>query len=156
MFLIVGLAVVGAGVGMLYVGTEKNHLELTGTVQQVRLVPLTPDATFVVADFRVRNPSNVPFVVKDVEMILDMPAGEPVHGVITTKADIATMFEYQKDLGPKLNNVLGLGDKINAMQFGDFMMASRFDISEAKVNSRKGIHLRIHDLEGTIAEISGR
>src|SRR5258706_580966 len=106
MFLGVGLAIVAAGVGLVLVGNEKNHLDLTGSVIQVREVSLAPNATFVAVDFRARNPSVAQFVVKDIQLILDPPSGEPVIGHITTKADIATMFEYQKELGSKENDVL--------------------------------------------------
>ena len=46
MFLGVGLAIVAAGVGLVLVGNEKNHLDLTGSVIQVREVSLAPNATF--------------------------------------------------------------------------------------------------------------
>jgi hypothetical protein len=163
MFLAAGLAIVAAGIGLLFVGTEKNHLELKGEVLKVRTVALGPDATFAVADFRVKNPSNVQFVVKNVDFLLDLGSDKVEKGpdriekgLITSKADVNTMFEYQKLLGPKFNEVLSIKDTINAGKSGDFMVAARFEVPEKAIEMRRGVRLRIEDLDGAVAEISGQ
>ena len=79
-FLGVGLVIVAAGLSFVFLGTEKNHLELTGKILKVRVLSISPDASFVVADFRVKNPSGIDFVVKDVKMALDPASGDPVQG----------------------------------------------------------------------------
>jgi hypothetical protein len=154
-FLAVGLIVVAVGIELLFVGTAKNHLDLTGQVLKVRTVPLEKDATYIVADFRVKNPSNIQFDVKNIEITIDPASGEPLKGTIASKADVDTMFQYQKLIGPKFNSVLGMRDKINGGTSGDYMVAARFEVPENTITSRKAIHLQIEDLDGAIAEISG-
>ncbi len=154
-FLVVGLAIVGAGIGLVFMGTAKNHLDLTGEVLKVRTVALSPDATYVVADFRVKNPSNIEFDVKNIEITIDPAKGEPLKGTIASKADVETMFQYQKLIGPKFNSVLSLRDRVGAGKSGDFMVGARFDAPESDVAARKAVHLKIEDLDGAVAQISG-
>jgi hypothetical protein len=153
-FLGVGLAIVAAGLSFVFLGTEKNHLELTGKILKVRVLALSPDASLVVADFRVTNPSGIDFVVKDVQMILDPASGDPVLGTIASKSDIDTIFQYQKLVGPKFNDVLSLKDTVKAGKTVDFMVAARFERSEQAIAARKEVHLRLEDLDGPVAELA--
>lgn len=155
-FLGAGLAIVAAGLAFMFLGTEKNHLELNGKILKVRVLALDPQSSFVVADFRVTNPSGIDFVVKDVELTLDPASGGPAKGAVTSKADIDTLFQYQKLIGPKYNDVLSLKDKVKAGATHDYMVAARFELPEQAIQSRKAIHLRLEDLDGPVAELSER
>jgi len=154
MFLGAGLVIVAAGLSFVFLGTEKNHLELNGKILKVRVLSLSPDASLVVADFRVNNPSGIDFVVKDVQMTLDPASGDPVHGTIASKADIDTIFQYQKLVGPKYNDVLSLKDTVKAGKTVDFMTAARFELSEQAIAARKELHLHLEDLDGPVAELT--
>ncbi len=154
MFLGVGLVLVAIGLGFVFLGTEKNHLELTGQILKVRVLSIEPNASFVVADFRVKNPSGIDFVVKDVKLTLDPASGDPVQGSVTSKADIDTIFQYQKLIGPKFNSVLSLRDTVKAGMTADFMVAARFELSEQAIQARKALHLRLEDLEGPVSELT--
>jgi hypothetical protein len=153
-FLGVGLGIVAVGLGFVFLGTEKNHLELTGEILKVRVLSLGPQASFVVADFRAKNPSGLDFVVKDVQLTLDPASGDPIQGSITSKADIDTIFQYQKLIGPKFNSVLSLRDTVKAGKTGDFMVAARFELPEQAIQSRKALHLHLEDLDGPVAELT--
>lgn len=153
-FLGVGLVVVAIGLGFVFLGTEKNHLELTGQILKVRVLSLDPHASFVVADFRVKNPSGIDFVVKDVQLTLDPASGDPVQGTVTSKSEIDTIFQYQKLIGPKFNSVLSLRDTVKAGKTADFMVAARFELSEQAIQARKALHLHLEDLDGPVAELT--
>jgi hypothetical protein len=154
MFLGVGLVVVAIGLGFVFLGTEKNHLELTGQILKVRVLSLGPTTSYVVADFRVKNPSGVDFVVKDVQLTLDPASGDPVQGRISSKAEIDTVFQYQKLIGPKYNSVLSLRDTVKGGKSGDYMVAAGFELPEQAVQTRKTLHLRLEDLDGPVAELT--
>ena len=154
MFLGAGLVIVAVGLSFVFLGTEKNHLELTGKILKVRVLSLSPDASFVVADFRVKNPSGLDFVVKDVKITLDPASGDPVQGSVTSKSDIDTLFQYQKLIGPKFNDVLSLKDTVKAGKTADFMVAARFELSEQAVAARKELHVHLEDLDGPVAELT--
>jgi hypothetical protein len=153
-FLAIGLAVVAAGIGITLVGSKGSHLELNGEVLKVRTFQMNPNATIVIVDFRAANPSDVQFVVKNVEVQLLPAAGDPVIGTSISKPDIENVFKYEKLLGPKYNDVLSIRDKIDPHQKIDRMVGARFELSEPAVDARKSIRLRIQDMDGAIAELT--
>jgi len=153
MSLIAGLAVVGAALGFLLIGTKGNHLELKGTILKVRVMPLSPVASLVIVDFRVSNPSDVPFVMKDASLTLEPAAGAMLDGMGVAKPDIENVFKYNPILGPKFNDVLGIKDKIAPHQRLDRMVGARFEITDAQAEDRKAIHLHIEDLNGVTADL---
>jgi len=153
MFLGIGLAVVAMGLGITLFSTKGAHLELDGRILHVRVLSLNPNASIVVLDFRAKNPSDVQFVVKNVELVLEPASGEPVVGTSISKADVDNVFKYEKLLGPKYNDVLTIRDKIGAHQTLDRMDGARFELGETAIDARKSIKLRIEDMDGTMAEI---
>ncbi len=152
-FLAIGLAAVGAGIGLMFFSTQGAHLDLKGEILKVRVLALNPQASLVVADFRISNPSNVRFVVRTVEMRLDPISGEPVDGAMFSKFDTENVFKYEKLLGPKYNDVLSIKDQIAPHQTVDRMAGARFELPESTIDLRKDIHLSIVDLDGTVVDL---
>ena len=152
--LLVGLAVVGAGIGMVLIGTKGNHLELTGSILKVRVLPLSQTASLVIVDFRVTDPSDVPFVMKGASLTLDPASGETLGGMTVSKSDIENVFKYNPILGPKFNDVLGIRDRIAPHQRLDRMMGARFEIPESQAEDRKAVHLHIEEIDGVTADFT--
>ena len=111
-------------------------------------------ASIVVVDFRVTNPSNVPFVVSSVTLHLEPVTGDPADGTTISKNDIENIFRYEKLLGPKYNQTLSLQDRIAPLKTADLMTGARFEVPETTVNGRKSIRLRIEDVDGAAAEVT--
>jgi hypothetical protein len=153
-FLLIGLAIAGAGVAFLFVSTKGAHLDLKGEILKVRVLQLNPMASIVVLDFRVSNPSDVRFVVRTVAMTLDPASGEPVEGSAISKPDVESVFQTQKLLGPKYNDVLSIRDQVPPRQTIDRMTGARFELAESAINARKRIRLRIEDVDGTVVELT--
>ena len=153
MFLIVGLAVVGIGIGFLWIGTKGNHLELDGTILKVRVLPLSPTASLVIVDFRVRNPSDVPFLMKGATLTLEPGSGATLEGMTVSKPDVENVFKYNPILGPKFNDVLAIRDKIAPHQQLDRMVGARFEIPESQAEDRKAMHLHIEEIDGVTADL---
>lgn len=154
-FLAAGLAVVGGLIFTMLTATQGAHLRLEGKILKVRVLALPGSAaSIVVADFRVTNPSNVPFVVNSVTFRLQPATGDAADGTTISKSDIENIFRYQKFLGPKYNDTLSLQDRIAPHKTADLMAGARFEMSESAVNSRKSIRVRIEDVDGTAAEIT--
>jgi hypothetical protein len=152
-FLLIGLGVVAVGIFTLLSTTKGSHLVLTGEVLKVRVLALNPQASLVVADFRATNPSNIPFVVRTVEMWLDPPSGDPIESQSVSKADIDNVFKYEKLIGPKYNDVLSIKDEIAPHQTADRMTGGRFELPESSIAARKTLRLRIVDLDGATSEL---
>jgi hypothetical protein len=107
-----------------------------------------------VVDFRVTNPSDVPFVGSSVSLRLEPATGDLIDGIVISKPDVENMFRYEKLLGPKYNDVYSLQDRIAPHQTLDRMAAARFNVPEAAINSRKAIRVRLEDVDGAVAELS--
>ena len=154
-FLVAGLAVVGGLIFTMLTATQGAHLRLEGKILKVRVLALPGRAaSIVVVDFRVTNPSNVPFVVNSVNLHLEPATGDAADGTTISKNDIENIFRYEKLLGPKYNDTLSLQDRIAPHKIADLMAGARFELPESAVNSRKSIRLRIEDVDGTAAEIT--
>jgi hypothetical protein len=153
MFLIVGVAVVGIALGFLLIGTKGNHLELNGTILKVRVLPLSPVASLVVVDFRVTDPSDIPFVMKGASLTLEPATGATLDGMMVSKPDIENVFKYNPILGPKFNDVLGIEDRIAPHQRLDRMVGARFEIPESQAEERKAIHLHVEEMDGVTADL---
>ncbi len=151
--LFAGLVVGAIGVGVLLLSTKGGHLELTGQVLKVRILSLNPNASLVIVDFRVTNPSDVRFVVRSAATFLTPLTGEPVEGAFISKADVENVFKYEKLLGPKYNDVLTIKDPIAPHQTMDRMVGARFELPESAIEARKNIRVHIEDLDGTEADI---
>lgn len=152
-FLGIGLAVVAALIGAVLLSTKGQHLELDGQILKVRVFQMNPNASIVVVDFRAKNPSDVPFVVKNVDLELEPASGDPVKGVTISKPDVENVFKYETLLGPKYNDVLSIRDKIAPHQSVDRMAGARVDLSDAAIQARKTVKLRIEDMDGAVAEL---
>lgn len=146
MFLVIGLVVVCAGIGGFLYLNNGAHLQLDGEILKVRVLALNSNASLVVADFRVTNPSDVPFVVRTVRMFVDDTEGSSV-----SKADVDNVFKYEKLIGPKYNDVLTIRDRISPHKMVDRMVGARFEMRESGI---KKVHLRIEEVDGTVAEIA--
>jgi len=154
-FLIAGLAVVAILIGLLLVGTTGAHLRLEGKILKTRVLALPgSSASLVIVDFRATNPSDVPFVVSAVKLRLQPAQGEPEEGITISKPDMSAVFQYEKLIGPKYNDVLSLQDRINPHQSFDRMAGARFNLPEAAVQGRRNLTLVIEDVDGTVAELA--
>lgn len=154
MFLLVGLAVVGLALTFLVVGTKGNHLELNGNILKVRVMPLSTTASLVIVDFRVTDPSDVPFVMKGATLTLDPASGATLDGMMVSKPDVENVFKYNPILGPKFNDVLSIQDTIAPHQRMDRMVGARFEIPESEAEERKAVHLHLEEMHGTTADLA--
>lgn len=148
----IGLIAVGITVALTMESTKGNHLELDGRILHVRLLSLNPRATIVVVDFRETNPSDVRFIVKNIEVTLDGVKDAPA-GQVISKYDLKTVFDNLKIVGPKFNDALSTGDLIAPHQTVDRMVGARFELGEQAVAQRSAVRIRIEDLDRTVAEL---
>ncbi len=152
--LLLGLAVAGIVVGFMILGTKGNQVTLTGTILKVRVLPLSPQASLVTVDFRVNNPSDVPFVVKSCSLTLDPAKGDALDGMNVSKSDMDNVFQYNPILGPKFNDVLIIKDTVKPREHMDRMVGARFEIPESQAEERKAVHLHIEEIDGTAVDFT--
>ena len=156
LLIFVGIGVLAVGVALFLTvsGNQGSHLELKGKILKVRTGALGDGNSIAVLDFRVENPSDIPFVVGNVEVSLEKRSGETVDGVTTSKSDLKQLFEYNRFLGDQYNDGLGMKDTIKPHSKVDRMVAVRFEVSNQALDSAKAVHLSLHDVDGPAWEAS--
>ena len=151
--LVGGLVVVAAGIGGVLYMQRGAHVELKGGVLKVRTQAMDEKSTVAVIDFRFANPSNYPFVVKEVTVSIVDKDGKTLEGQPVSELDARRLFQYYPQLGQKYNDSLVMRDKIMGRQSMDRMIATRFEETEATLEGRKKLTVRIVDVDGPVAEL---
>ncbi|MFN3324445.1 MAG: hypothetical protein ACK5AZ_13190 [Bryobacteraceae bacterium] len=153
-FVAIGLAIASALVGLMLVGTKSAHLRLEGAIQSVRIQPTDENSAVAIFDFRITNPSDVPFVVRHVDVFVVDEDGNRTEGMRVAEVDANRIFTYYPTLGPKYNASLVMRDQISPHQTIDRMAASSFPLSGERLAQRKRFVIRIEDVDGAVAEVA--
>ncbi len=150
----IGVVAVAIAVVVIWTGNKGSHLELVGKILKVRTGALGDGNSIALMDFRVENPSNKPFVVRNVEISLEQKSGEMLDGVTVSKSDLKQLFRYNRFLGDQYNEGLGLQDTIAPHSTVDRMVAAHFEVSNDDLEKAKAVHLSIQDVDGPLWETS--
>jgi hypothetical protein len=148
----IGLVALAIAVTVILTANKGSHLELVGKIMKVRTAALGEGNSIAVMDFRVENPSDLPFTVRNVEISLEKPNGEMLDGVTVSKADLKQLFQYNRFLGDQYNDGLSLRDTIAPHATVDRMVAAHFEISDADLEKAKAVHVSIQDVNGPLWE----
>jgi len=150
----VGVVVIVIAVVTILSANKGSHLELKGKILKIRTGALSDQDSIAVLDFRVENPSNVPFVVRQVEVTLEKKDGATAEGSTVAKGDLKQLFQYNRFLGDQYNEALTIKDTVPPHGTVDRMVAARFDVANKDLEASKAIHLSIQDLDGPLWETS--
>ncbi|MEO7142543.1 MAG: hypothetical protein ABI165_03485 [Bryobacteraceae bacterium] len=149
----IGLAVIAAAVTLMLWSNKGSHLVLQGKILKVRTLSLEPDATIAAIDFRVTNPSNFVYMIKDAVVRMDTADGKTIDADTISRDDTDRTFAYYHLLGPKYNQTLIERDRIEPHQTTDRMIAVRIPAAALAVDNRKGLHLKLDEMDGGTSEI---
>jgi hypothetical protein len=152
-FVGIGIVVVVIAVLAIFYIQRGAHVELRGSVQKVRTLALDENSSAALIDFRVLNPSDYPFVVREATVTLFEPGGKTIEGMIIAEVDAQRLFEYYPALGQKYNDSLVIRTKVNPRQTMDRMLAVRFDVPETRLQARQGLRIRIEEIDGPVSDI---
>lgn len=150
----IGLVALAIAVVVILAGNKGAHLQLDGKIMKVRTGALGDGNSIAVMDFRVNNPSDVPFVVREVDISLEKANGETEEGVTVSKADLKQLFQYNRFLGDQYNDGLGMRDTIAPHSTVDRMVAAHFEVGEQDLEKAKAVHVSIQDVDGPLWETS--
>jgi len=153
-FVLVGLALVGAAVAWVYYAQRGAHLVLQGSVSKVRTVATDENGSVAIVDFRFVNVADYRWVIRKVDVSVTDARGRTVPGSTVSEVDAARLFEYFPLLGQKYNDSLIARARLEPHQTIDRMIAARFDIPEAELQTRKNLRIRIEDVDGAVSEIT--
>ena len=150
----IGLVAVAIAVVVIVTANKGSHLELLGKILKVRTGALGEGNSIAVMDFRVENPSDLPFTVRNVEISLEKANGEMEDGATISKSDLKQLFQYNRFLGDQYNEGLGLQDTIAPHATVDRMVAAHFEVSDDELEKAKAVHVSIQDMNGPLWETS--
>lgn len=153
-FVLVGLAIVGAAVAWVFYAQRGAHLVLQGSVSKVRTVATDENGSVAIVDFRFVNVADYRWVIRKVDVSVTDAQGYTVPGSTVSEVDATRLFEYFPLLGQKYNDSLVARARLEPHQTIDRMIAAKFDIPEAQLQARKGLSIRIEDVDGAVSEIT--
>jgi len=148
----VGVVVIAIAVALILSSTKGSHLVLNGKVMKVRTGALSDDDSIAVLDLRMENPSNLAFVVRQVEVTLEKKDGSMADGLVVAKGDLKQLFQYNRFLGDQYNDSLTIKDQIAPHATVDRMLAARFEVKKEDLEAAKAIHVSIQDMDGPLFE----
>jgi hypothetical protein len=138
--------------GILYL-QRGAHVELKGAILKVRTMGMDDNSSLAVVDFRFANPSDVPFVVRSVDVSATGADKQNYTSTPVPEVDAKRIFEYYPILGPKFNASLITGDKIPGRRSEDRMIVARFEMPVAKLDARTNLKIRVEDVDGPVSEL---
>jgi hypothetical protein len=148
----IGVVVIAIAVVLILSSTKGSHLVLNGKVLKVRTGALSEDDSIAVMDLRMENPSNLAFVVRQVEVTLEKKDGSMADGLVVAKGDLKQLFQYNRFLGDQYNDSLTIKDQIAPHATVDRMLAARFEVKKDDLEAAKAIHVSIQDMDGPLFE----
>lgn len=150
----VGIGVLAMGFFVFGIMTRNQgaHLELRGEVMKARQGALDDLSSVAVLDFRIENPSDVKFVVRQVKVTLKKADGSDMEGEVTAKSNLAQLFAYNKFLGQQYNDALTIQDVVPPRGKIDRMVAARFSAPLKDLEGGKALVMWIEDLDGASFE----
>jgi hypothetical protein len=151
-FAVAALIVAAVIGGVLYM-KRGAHLELQGKVLKVRTAPLDDNNSLAVVDFRITDVSDIEFDVRQVTVILEDKSGQNIEGMTISAVDSDRLFQNIPILGEKYNPALIVRNRIAAHATEDRMIAASFAVPQSVLESRKGLTVRIEEVDGAVSEI---
>jgi vancomycin resistance protein YoaR len=151
--ILIGVVVVIAAVASLLYVQRGAHIELRGEILKVRTHELDAASSIAVVDFRFRNPADYPFIVRTVDVSIELKDGRTVEGQVVAEADTERVFQALPLLGQKYNRSLLAKDRVNARESLDRMIAARFEVPVSMLQERRQLSIRIEDVDGPVSTL---
>ena len=144
----VGFLLVTGAWYFFYAGTKDMALAVNGEVLKVRTVELSPHNICLIADFRIRNSSDITFMLKEATLFVTLADGKEKEGQTLAKSQAEDVFKFVPLAGPQYNQVLAMRDKVGGKVSIDRMVAATFSAEDADLVARKAMRLHLIDLDG--------
>jgi len=151
-FVGIGIVVCAIAVTGIVFKQRGAHVELIGSILKVRTLALDENSSAAIVDFRFRNPSDYPFVVRTVEVTMTDPGGKVNDSSSIAEVDASNLFAYFPALGQKFNPSLTLRTRIKGGESMDRMLAVRFEVPEKVLQQRKSLRIHVVELDGPEAD----
>jgi hypothetical protein len=130
------------------------QVRLEARILKTRLIPTDDNACFAVLEARVKNPSNVTFVVKDVHFKVLLADGTTLDGDQVAQMDLDRVLDFLKIHGPRYNPVLKPRDSFTGSSQTNRTIVASFPRSASEIGRRKGFIIDVDDLDGAVTHFA--
>jgi hypothetical protein len=120
---------------------------------KVRTLATDESSSLAVVEYRIKNPADVPFVVRLCKLRMVKKDGASVDGEVTAELDLDRVLDYYKTMGPRFNPTIKTKDRIGGRQVIDRTVAASFPVSEAELQDRGKFVLEIVDVDGAVETV---
>jgi hypothetical protein len=153
----IGLGLVLAAAGGIFLANRGAQIRLSGSIQKVRVQAMDERSCMVIVDFRIVNPADYPFVVRDARIVLEDGQENRTAGMTVAAIDAQRVLEYYSRINPGLgrqyNETLVARTRIEPRQTMDRMISARFEMPTAAAEARRRLIVRIEDVDGAVTEL---
>lgn len=150
----IGIVIIAIAVAGVVYMQRGAHIELPGTILKVRTAPLDDQSAAAVIDFRVTNPSDYPFQVRGVTVVLESQSGAQTEGATASEMDAQRLMAGVPLLGEKYNPSLMVRERVPAHTTLDRMIAARFEVPDSQLQARKRFLVKIEEVDGVVQVLS--
>ena len=129
-----------------------RYMKLDGSISRVRVVETGSERNVLVAEFDITNTARVPYVVKEAE--LEIPDGDgTLQGATISVQDAQTICQHMPSLNHDCAQPLITREEIAPGATVRRMVAASFPKTAKELEERKGLTLRIRELDRMETEI---
>lgn len=153
-YTVVGLILVAALAGLIYWLNLGSQVRLNVKIVRIRTIATSESTSVLIAEARVGNPANVPFVVREVTTSLVAPDGEILTGDLVAQNDLDRLLSYYPAEGPRYNETLKVRSRLAGNASRDWTVAASFPVSAAVISKRRSLWLEIEDVDGVRVKLA--
>jgi len=150
----IGIVLVAIAVSAVVYVQRGGHVELTGKILKVRTAPLDDQSAAVAIDFRITNPSDYPFQIRSVTVVMESQSGAQIEGATASEIDAQRLMAGVPLLGEKFNQSLMVRERVPARTTLDRMIAARFEVPDPQLQARKQFLVRIEEVDGVVETLA--
>jgi hypothetical protein len=149
-YLAIALLIVAVLLALVLWSNRGSQLRLESRILKTRLIPADETSTIAVLEVRIKNPSNVTFVVRDVHSKVILADGTELDGDLVAQVDLDRVLGSLKIYGPRYNPVLKSKETFTGSWQGDRTVVATFPRSAAEIERRKGFVIDVDDVDGAV------
>jgi hypothetical protein len=154
-YTVFGLLLVALLAGTVYWFNRGSQVRLNAEVIRVRIVSTSDSTAVLIAELRIDNPAEVPFVVRSVTASLTAADGSAKSGDPVAQGDLDRLLGYYASEGPRFNETLKVRARLAGRTRRDWTVAVSFPLAKPAIEARRAMAFEIEDVDGvrvTLAE----
>jgi hypothetical protein len=153
-YTLMGAVAAAIAVGLAVWGNRGSQVRLEIDEVKSRTVATDDNSSILILELRVKNPAQVPFVIRAIRMSAKVAGRGEVSGVVVAEPDLDRVLDYYRHVGPRYNPTLKVRERLIGASLADRTVAASFPLPEQLLVARSGVVLEIEDVDGVVVAAS--